>query len=136
MDLNVTTETFGADKMDWLASAHGAWETARTITLDGADLVAVYTDGNVPSGVPIGKVNATGRYKIYNNAASDGSDVLVGFLLTPQKVKGRDGATINPSGPLMRHGQVVEAKLPASWVAGGAAATVGKADVAQRIDFV
>jgi hypothetical protein len=36
--------------------------------------------GNLAQGTAMGKVTATGKFKAYNNAATDGTDVCLGFL--------------------------------------------------------
>lgn len=129
MDLNLRTESFGQDSQEWLGSAHGT-DTARTITLDVSTFTAGthYPDGFLKSGLPLGRITASGKYGLYSDAAVDGRTTLAGFLFTGVKV----GATssVPVSGALLMHCFVVEAKLPAAVDANG------KADVAGRIIFV
>lgn len=129
MDLTVRSETFGADNQTWLASAHGVGDVGRPVTLDTSAFTAGthYPQGFFKSGIPLGKLTATGKYVPYNNALADGSEVLAGFLLTP--VKAPTDTTIDPVGALFEHGMVVEANLPI------AVDAAGKADVAGRIIF-
>lgn len=108
MDLTPTTTSYGSDSKEWLGSAH-ATDTAEAITLDPALMLAVFVDGDVPSGVVLGKVTATGRYGPYDDAAVDGREVAKGHLFDGVKVV----ATHNIGAALLWHGQVVEAKLPA-----------------------
>jgi hypothetical protein len=61
-------------------------------------------------------------------AASDGTEVLAGFLLTP--VDAPTDTAIDPQGALLDHGRVIAAKLPV------AVDAAGQADVAGRIQFV
>ncbi len=111
MDLGIRKETFHpAEDHTWLGSAH-ATDTADPITLDAALFTATFTQGFVPSGVVVGRVTATGKYGRYDNAALDGREVARGHLLTTVALK--EGAT-NVSAALLRHGQVVEANLPAN----------------------
>lgn len=128
MNLTQTTESFGQDDQSWLASAHGT-DTARSITLDTSTFTSGthYPNGYFPSGLPLGKITATGKYGPYNNAASDGTEVLAGFLMTA--VDAPSVNTIDPQGALLWHGAVIESKLPA------AVDSAGKADVVGRLTF-
>ncbi|MEW2578350.1 head decoration protein [Streptomyces syringium] len=128
MELTLKTESWGQDDQSWLASAHGT-DTARSITLDTSTFTSGthYPAGHFPSGLPLGKITATGKYGPYNNAASDGTEVLAGFLFTA--VKAPSVNTIDPQGALLWHGAVLDAKLPI------AVDSNGKADVAGRIVF-
>lgn len=128
MDLTVTSESFGQDNQSWLGASHGT-DLGRSITLDTSAFTAGthYPDGYFPSGLPLGKITASGLYGPYDNAASDGTEVLAGFLLTP--VKPGSPTTVDVGGVLFEHGRVVEANLPIAIDA------AGRADVAGRITF-
>jgi len=128
MNLSVTTETFGQDNQSWLGASHGT-DLGRSITLDSSAFTAEthYPNGYLRSGTPLGKITATGLYGPYNNAASDGTEVLAGFLLTP--IVPGSPTTVDVGGALFEHGRVVEANLPI------AVDSAGKADVAGRITF-
>lgn len=128
MNLSVTTETFGQDNQSWLGASHGT-DLGRSITLDSSAFTAGthYPNGYLRSGTPLGKITATGLYGPYNNAASDGTEVLAGFLLTP--IVPGSPTTVDVGGALFEHGRVVEANLPI------AVDSAGKADVAGRITF-
>ncbi|WP_030670678.1 head decoration protein [Streptomyces rimosus] len=128
MNLNPKSEVFGQDDQSWLASAHGT-DTARSITLDTSAFTAGthYPNGYFPSGLPLGKITATGKYGPYNNASTDGTEVLAGFLFT--SIAAPTVTTVDPQGALLWHGAVIEAKLPA------AVDAAGKTDVAGRITF-
>lgn len=108
MDLSIKTETFGQDNQSWLGSAEGT-ETARTVTINISTLTAGthYPTGVLPSGTALGKITATGLYGLFTNGASDGTQTLVGFTLTAQKV-----GTANIVAPLLDRGRIVEANLP------------------------
>lgn len=129
MDLSIRTETFNQDRQDWLGSAHGT-DTARSITLDVSTFTAGthYPDGFLKSGLPLGKITASGKYGLYSDAAADGRQTLVGFLLTGVKAPAVNTTPVG--GALLLHCFVVEAKLPAT------VDSAGKADVAGRIIFV
>lgn len=128
MDLSVRTESHYQDNQSWLGAAHGT-DAGRSITLDTSAFTAGthYPNGFFPSGLPLGKITATGMYGPYNNGASDGTEVLAGFLLTP--VKPGSPTTVDVGGVLFEHGRVVEANLPIAIDA------AGRADVAGRITF-
>lgn len=107
MDLTPTSTSYGSDSKAWLGSEHGT-TTCESITLDAALTLAVFADGQVPSGVVLGKVTATGRYAPYDDAAVDGTEVARGHLFDTVEV----ATDHNAGGALFWHGQVIEAKLP------------------------
>jgi Bacteriophage lambda head decoration protein D len=107
MDLTVKTTSYLNDSKAWLGSAH-AVDTAESVTLDAATILAVFTDGEVPSGVVLGKITASGKYGPYSNGAADGRQTATGHLLNRVKVTSGQ----NAAGAMIWHGQVVEAKLP------------------------
>lgn len=129
MNLTPTIETYGQDDQSWLGSEHGT-SSARSITLDTSTFTAGthYPTGHFPSGLPLGKITASGKYGPYSDAAVDGRTTLVGFLLCA--VKAPSVTTVHPQGALYDHGKVVEAKLPI------AVDAAGKADVLGRIQFL
>lgn len=129
MKIAPTTTNYALDSHDWLGSSHGT-ESTETITVDAdAGFVAAthYPDGFLPSGTPLGKVTASGKYGLYDNAALDGRETLVGFLYGGLKVA---AATDDLGGAMFTHGKVREANLPY------AVDAAGKADVANRIRFI
>lgn len=128
MNLAPVTETFGQDDQSWLASAHGT-DNAESITLDTSAFTANthYPKGYFLSGLPLGKITATGKYAPYVDANSDGTQTLVGFLLAA--VKAPADTTVDPQGALLVHGMVVTSKLPVAVDANG------KTDVTSRIIF-
>lgn len=79
MDLTLTTESFGQDDQSWLASAHGT-DTARSITLDTSAFTAGthYPDGYFKSGIPLGKITASGKYGPYASSASEVQTIGLG----------------------------------------------------------
>lgn len=129
MDLSLKTETFGGDNQSWLDSAHGQ-DAATSVTIvpgaaGGFTPATHYPTGTLPSGTPLGKITATGKYGLYDDAATDGRQTLVGFLLVGQKI-----GTAGVIAPLLRHGRINAAALPFAIDA------AARADVAGRIDFV
>ncbi|REE61411.1 hypothetical protein BX257_3989 [Streptomyces sp. 3212.3] len=112
-----TTQNLTADR-SWLASLHGTDQTD-SITLDLSTFVAgthyvASTDTSVPfsrflSGIPVGKITASGLYGLYATGASDGRQVLAGFVFAE--------VLFNPAqskvpAALLWHGSVKTAKLP------------------------
>lgn len=133
MDVSVRTEGFQGDNQSWLGSAHGT-SSGDTITLSKAAFTAGthYPNGFLPSGTALGKITSTVKYGPYNDAASNGTEVLVGFLLTPVAMSATGGADVGAS--ILKHGEIVAANLPFQSGTGSLDAA-GRADVAGRIWF-
>lgn len=128
MDLSTRTESFQGTNYKWLATQEGT-DRARSITLDTSAFTAGthYPNGYFISGIPLGKITATGLYGPYDNAASDGREVCQGFLL--EDVKAPAATTTDVQGPLYWYGAVVEANLPI------AVDATGKTDLAGLVKF-
>lgn len=112
MDISVRTETRQVEDRSWLGSAHGT-EATRSITLDVSAFTEAdhYPNGYIPSGIALGRITASGLYGPYDNAAADGTQVLVGHLFSSVQVQPADD-TINVGAALFEHGKVVIANLP------------------------
>lgn len=122
----LTTATTVIDDRTWLASLDGVHE-AQTITIDTSKLTVGthYTAGTaaqprniIKSGLPLGKITASGLHAPYNSAAADGTQILAGFLVaetafTPGSVKA--------AGALLWRGEVIVSKLPVTFAAPSAA---------------
>jgi hypothetical protein len=78
MDLSLRTENFSFDDQSWLGSAHGT-DAARTITLDTSAFTSGthYPNGYFPSGLPLGRITATGKYGPYGASTSEGQTVTI-----------------------------------------------------------
>lgn len=111
-----TTETVTADRR-WLRNLHGSGMNT-TITLD----VSKFTSGThylpasaktpqavFKSGLPLGKITASGLYAPYKSGASDGTEILAGLLATDTHF---NPASTKVGGALLVHGDVDLAKLP------------------------
>ncbi|WP_228973392.1 head decoration protein [Streptomyces sp. DH12] len=131
MDLSLKTESFTQDRRDWLGSAHGT-DAPVSVTLDVTKFTSGthYPGGFIKSGIPLGKVTATGLYGPYDNAATDGREVCVGFLFTAQDVNARGVTSTKAVGSMLLHCFIREAKLPV------AIDSAGKADLGARVVFV
>ena len=88
MDIQpTTTETTVTADRRWLLSTFGT-ETNKTITLDLSQFASgtQYTPAAnglpnvIKSGMPLGKVTASGLYGPYDSAATDGTDTFAGLL--------------------------------------------------------
>ena len=72
MDLKVRTTTYLNEDQSWLGSAH-ATDTGETVTLalSTFDMVTEFPNGFIPSGVPLGKVTASGEYGRYGASPNE-----------------------------------------------------------------
>jgi hypothetical protein len=135
------------DDLSWLASQHGT-DMVPSVTLDialftalssgvkdqwlqgagsssGSSSVSVVYD-RVRSGVPLGKVAATGAHGPYDDTATDGRQTLVGLLYGDARFSSPSALV---GGALFVHGMVRESRLPVGVDA------AGKSDVVGRIRF-
>jgi hypothetical protein len=105
----LTTETFGAGDQSWLRSSHGL-RNAKTEMVDVSAFTAGthYPNGYIPSGTPVAKVSGLMVPYTSAEATTTGAGVLWGHLLTNQPVVG----TNDFAAPVLRHGEVVAAKVP------------------------
>lgn len=109
--------TYTANR-DWLASLHGTDQT-ETITLDLSKFTAnthyfASTDTDQPysriaSGIPVGKITASGLFAPWNPAAADGTQVLAGLVFAEALFA--PGVTKVPAA-LLWHGVVKTSKVP------------------------
>ncbi|MFE4305681.1 head decoration protein [Streptomyces sp. NPDC056891] len=114
----ITTQRSVTANIEWLGGRHGTDDTD-TITLD----ISRFTSGThyVPStdtsqpyslfksGVPVGKITASGLYGPFDKAAADGRQILAGFVLAETLFA--PTATKVPAA-LLWHGTVRAAKVP------------------------
>jgi hypothetical protein len=132
MNLGMITESFSQDRRDWLGSEHGT-DFVTGITLDTSTFTAGthYPDGYIKSGIPLGKITASGKYGLYNDGASDGRQTCVGFLFTGVEVVTRRGATLSSAvASMLQHCVIKESKLPV------AVDAAGKTDLGARVIFI
>lgn len=124
----LTTATTVTDDRTWLASLDGVHE-AQTITVDTSKLTSGthYTAGTlnqprniIKSGIPLGKITASGLYAPYNSAASDGTQMLAGFLVAETAFTPGSAKT---AGALLWRGEVYASRLPVAFTAPVAANT-------------
>lgn len=107
MDLSPRREDVLSEDRSWLASLHGT-DDCQGATLDG-DLFGDFDDGIVPSGVVLGRVDASGLYGPYDDAAVDGREVARGHLFTT--LSGVEaGRTV--TGAILYRGRVFRNRLP------------------------
>lgn len=137
-----SSDEAAGDDLSWLASQHGT-DMVPTVTLDVALFTAlgsgvkdlwlygtragsVVTYDRVRSGVPLGEVTVTGAYGPYDDAATDGREVLRGFLYGDARFSSPSAVV---GGALFTHGMLHEARLPVG------VGSAGKDDVVGRIRF-
>lgn len=121
MDLTLQTQTFGGGDYTWLGSELGT-QSGRSVTLHTAAFTAGThaPNGYYPSGLPLGRITASGLYGPYKPGATDGTQNLAGFLLGDVRVS----ATGNDvQGALLELGIINTAKVPIIAVDGTAQAT-------------
>lgn len=131
MNLIPQHETFGQDNQTWLGSEHGT-SSGRPVTLDLSTFTAGthYPNGYLLSGLPLGKITASGKYGPYDHTtpATDGRQSFVGFLLTPVRVLfyGSGALEGDAEGSILLHGIVVTANLPIAVDSTGQTAAAGR----------
>ncbi len=127
MILAQKTESITLDSPDWLASRHGTGE-ARSVTLDKSLFTdgTHYANGFYKSGIALGRVTASGKYGPFDSTASDGRQVLAGFLFAWVDAGVGD---VDAVGAMLDHCKVVAARLPV------AVNTAGQTSAAGRILF-
>jgi hypothetical protein len=112
----ITTEETVTASRPWLLSLHGS-DMNKTVTLDLSKFTAGthYTaaanglPNRLKSGLPLGKITASGLYAPYASGASDGTQVLAGLLDTETAFN--TGST-KVGAALRIHGDVDLDKLP------------------------
>lgn len=114
----ITTQRSVTANIEWLGGRHGTDDTD-TITLDITRFTSGVhytpsTDTAQPyslfkSGVPVGKITASGLYGPFDKAATDGRQVLAGFVVAETLFA--PTATKVPAA-LLWHGTVRAAKVP------------------------
>jgi hypothetical protein len=103
------SEVLGTGDQSWLGSAHGIRNCrTETINLSAFTAGTHYPNGYIPSGTPVAKVGGLLVPYTSAEATTTGAGVLWGHLLTDQRVVG----TSNFPAPVLRHGEVVTAKVP------------------------
>ncbi|WP_329203967.1 head decoration protein [Streptomyces sp. NBC_01435] len=125
------TDAVTADR-PWLASLVGVQDT-NTITLDLSKFTkdthyvvsanpALQGRNVMKSGIPLGKVTASGLYAPYKSSASDGTETLVGFLVSQISF---NPTSTKAAGALLWHGEIFPAKTPVPFNPTGVTAAPG-----------
>lgn len=78
MDLTQRVESFNVDDPSWLGSRHGLGE-AVSVTLDTSAFTPLlhYPDGFFKSGIPLGRITATGKYGPYASQTNEAQTVTI-----------------------------------------------------------
>lgn len=90
------------------------------------DQVTVVSGQNLAAGAVVGKVTASGKYAIYNNGASNGTEAAAGILVAACDASGGDVTTAR----VLRRGPAVVNGNDIGWGSNDATGvTAGKADL-------
>jgi hypothetical protein len=115
-----TEMTVVDDDKKWLRTTKG-WNTTQSITLDmSAFTGAIFADGAgavegrvLHSGVPLGRITASGLYGPYDNNQTDGTEVLAGYLFGAVELDNDTPASAtNVAGALLWEGEVIQDRTP------------------------
>ena len=114
-DISVTTTSYQVEKRGWLWGEHGTEPGCNpTITLDftngGFVAGTHYPNGYLPSGLVLGKITATGKYGVYDSAATDGRQNAAALLFSSVKVPAVLSTPVGAAAFV--HGFVDPARLP------------------------
>lgn len=117
-DISTQSYSWGVRSGLWLASSHGTnCNDSYTFDSTGAVEAEHYPDGWLVDGTPLGAVTLSpGVYKIWNKAATDGTQVLAGFAYDCPLVKVNGVVRQYVGGALTVHGFVVLAQLKRGFV--------------------
>ncbi|HEX5568034.1 MAG TPA: head decoration protein [Streptomyces sp.] len=111
-----STETLAVGR-PWLMSMLGI-KANQSVTLDLAAFdedthwlppTAHQPERKLKSGIPLGRISASGLFGPYDSAASDGTQTFAGFLFTEIAYA---PTSTKAAAPLMVHGQIDAEKLP------------------------
>jgi len=117
MSLGIKKITYGpSEDQSWLASQAGT-QSMDSITLDAVLCVASFPTGLVPSGIPLTRVVATGRYapSLDNGAGVD--DVAEYYLFTTADLTAGGAiavaSAVSMAASGLWQGEIIAAKVPA-----------------------
>ena len=128
MDITLQpTETYVAEDRSWLGSRDGT-DVTQTVTLDTSTFTEAthFPDGYIPSGTVLGRITATDLWGPYDDDATDGREVGVGFLYSNTKVR-TGGPTVGA--PIHWRGVIRADRLPRLTT------ETGGLDAAARVDL-
>lgn len=102
-------ETWGAGDQSWLGSSHGIGD-ARTGNVDISAFTKAthFPNGYLPSGTDVAEVND--KLVPYDSTATDGAEVLAGFILFDQATDGVEDINV----PVHDQGRIIVDHLPNS----------------------
>lgn len=113
MDLRVRkTSDLVAESRGWLRGMHGTDPGSNpSVTLDISlfNQASHYPNGHIPSGIVVGKVDATGLCGPHDPAATDGRQNAYGLLFNSESVSSGQTRGLNA---VVRHGNIDPSRLP------------------------
>lgn len=126
-DISMQTTNYQVGNRQWLLDEP---DYKPNVTLDISKFTqgTHFPNGYIPSGTAIGKLTAGGLFAPYDNAASDGSEILYGFTYGDVRAIRQNGTTATKVGTgAVVSGAVSVSKLPFQSGKGSVDAA-GKAD--------
>lgn len=133
-----TQYTPGSGDFRWLGSKHAS-DTGVTVAISTELLTSgTHYDaqtGEIPAGLPLGKLTGLDVYGPYSAAATDGRQFLAGFLLAPEALPIFGDKPEFMNGALLEHGSIVPEFVPTSPVLSTATKTTGSF-VFRGVDYV
>lgn len=128
-DISVSSTSYQSQRRDWLLSQWGQGPGENpSCTVDVSTFTAGthYPNGYIPAGTHLGKITdaSTGQRLVvgpYDNGASDGREVCIGFLHSDVKVPNPLDTTKDAGGAVVACGFIKLSKLPFTLDANGQA---------------
>lgn len=118
-DIATTTSQWGTRKGNWIASQHGT-EANDSYTFDTSTAIKAehYPDGFLVDGTPLGEVTASpGVYRVWDEGAATGEEVLAGFAYDTPQLENPDGTVKTyVGGALFVHGFVILSALTSGFL--------------------
>jgi hypothetical protein len=119
----LVTETIGTGDQSWLAEDGPHDARSQALLMSAFTAGTHYPNGYVPSGLPIAEFTSgpnSGEYGPYDPDATDGTEDLVGFVLTDTPVNVRAGETSTDTHlnvALIDRGRININRLPVAFAA-------------------
>lgn len=122
--LGVKRTQYQSEDRSWLWGPHGTEPgTTPSVTFDVSAFTEAthYPNGYLLSGLPVGRITASGLYGPYDNAALDGRETAAGLIFSSLAIPDLTDLTQDVGGAILVHGFVDPNKLPVAIDAAGIA---------------